>query len=183
MRSKKDPDKLQEVSDLQKKIDDRIEEDISESEEELRKAIREIKGLEENPEEHLPASQRIADKVTGFVGSWTFAWIHVVWFVVWILFKVEPFPYGLLTMLVSLEAIFLSTLVMISQNRQGEKDRQRAELTLKKASLDLRINNLSEYKIAEIERQLLEIRQILWHIHEDELRTRFIKPEAKKEKK
>ena len=136
-----------EVGDLQKKIDDRIEEEISESEEELRKAIHEIKGLEENPEEHLPWSQRVADSVTGFVGSWVFVGIHVVWFILWILSSIEPFPYGLLTMIVSLEAIFLSTLVMISQNRQGEKDRQRAELTLKKASLDLRINNLSEYKI------------------------------------
>lgn len=183
MRSKKGGDKLLEVGDLQKKIDERIEEDISESEEELRKAIKEIKGLEENPEEHLPLSHRIADRVTGFVGSWIFVWIHVIWFIVWIVSKIEPFPYGLLTMIVSLEAIFLSTLVMISQNRQGEKDRQRAELTLKKASLDLRINNLSEYKIAEVERQLLEIRQILWHLHENELRTRFIKPGNEDKKK
>ncbi|MEK6964525.1 MAG: DUF1003 domain-containing protein [Nanoarchaeota archaeon] len=180
---KKSQDKILEVSDIQKKIDERIEEDISESEEELRKAIREIKGLEENPEVHLPVSQRIADRVTNFVGSWAFVGIHVIWFVAWILSGIESFPFGLLTMVVSLEAIFLSALIMISQNRQGEKDRQRAELTLKKASLDLRINNLSEYKIGEVERQLLEIRQILWHIHENELRTRFIKPGSEEKKK
>src|SRR3989344_3226520 len=173
---KKSEDKLLELIDLQKNIDDKIEQQISESEEDLRKAIHEIKDIEQNPEEHLPWSQRFADLVTTFVGSWTFVGIHIVWFVLWILSGIEPFPFGLLTMIVSLEAIFLSTLVMISQNRQGEKDRQRAELTLKKASLDLRINNLSEYKIAEIEKQLLEIRQILWHIHENELRSRIVKP-------
>ncbi|HLD05540.1 MAG TPA: DUF1003 domain-containing protein [Candidatus Nanoarchaeia archaeon] len=180
---KKSEDKLLELIDLQKNIDDKIEQQISESEEDLRKAIHDIKDLEQNPEEHLAISARVADIVTGFVGSWPFFWINLVWFVLWIVYSIEPFPYGLLTMIVSLEAIFLSTLVMISQNRQGEKDRQRSELTLKKASLDLRINNLSEYKIAEIEKQLLEIRQILWHIHENELRSRFVKPGSEEKKK
>ena len=50
-----------------------------------------------------------------------FVYVHVVWFSLWIGLGVEPFPYGLLTMLVSLEAIFLSTFVMISQNRADEK--------------------------------------------------------------
>ena len=47
----------------------------------------------------------------------SFVYIHVLWFAAWIIFKVEHYPYGLLTMIVSLEAIFLSTFVMISQNR------------------------------------------------------------------
>lgn len=79
---------------------------------------------------HLPsgAGERIADSVTAFVGSWLCIGLHSVWFVLWIGLRVEPFPYGLLTMIVSLEAIFLSTLVMISQNRQAEKDRKRDTL-------------------------------------------------------
>jgi uncharacterized membrane protein len=60
---------------------------------------------------------RIADKITRFAGSMTFVYLHVIWFACWIGFGVESYPYGLLTMIVSLEAIFLSTFVMISQNR------------------------------------------------------------------
>jgi uncharacterized membrane protein len=61
---------------------------------------------------------RIADKITTFAGSMAFVYIHVIWFGCWIGFGVEKYPYGLLTMIVSLEAIFLSTFVMISQNRR-----------------------------------------------------------------
>lgn len=71
--------------------------------------------------------QRVADTVANFVGSWAFLIIHAIWFALWIVFRVEPFPYGLLTMIVSLEAIFLSTFIMISQNREGERDRHHAE--------------------------------------------------------
>jgi uncharacterized membrane protein len=66
---------------------------------------------------------RIADGITAFAGSMWFVYLHVVWFIVWL--KMEPFkdvfPYGLLTMIVSLEAIFLSTFVMLSQNRADVK--------------------------------------------------------------
>jgi uncharacterized membrane protein len=60
---------------------------------------------------------RIADKMTAFSGSMLFVYVHVIWFGCWIGFGVEDYPYGLLTMIVSLEAIFLSTFVLISQNR------------------------------------------------------------------
>jgi len=66
---------------------------------------------------------RVADAITAFAGSMGFVYLHVIWFILWL--KVEPFkdafPYGLLTMIVSLEAIFLSTFVMISQNRADVK--------------------------------------------------------------
>jgi len=64
---------------------------------------------------------RVADTITAFAGSMAFVYIHVVWFACWIGFGVEPYPFGLLTMIVSLEAIFLSTFVMISQNRADAK--------------------------------------------------------------
>ena len=64
---------------------------------------------------------RIADQITTFAGSMAFVYIHVVWFGCWIALGVERYPYGLLTMIVSLEAIFLSTFVMISQNRADAK--------------------------------------------------------------
>ena len=64
---------------------------------------------------------RIADRITDFAGSMVFVYVHIAWFVVWISVGVEKFPFGLLTMIVSLEAIFLSTFVMISQNRADAK--------------------------------------------------------------
>jgi uncharacterized membrane protein len=71
---------------------------------------------------------RIADRITAFAGSMAFVYIHVVWFGSWIAFGVEKYPYGLLTMIVSLEAIFLSTFVMISQNRADAKRQVVADL-------------------------------------------------------
>jgi uncharacterized membrane protein len=64
---------------------------------------------------------RIADQITAFAGSMWFVYLHIIWFSCWIGFGVEGYPYGLLTMIVSLEAIFLSTFVMISQNRADAK--------------------------------------------------------------
>jgi uncharacterized membrane protein len=64
---------------------------------------------------------RIADAITAFSGSMLFVYIHILWFACWIGFRVEHYPYGLLTMIVSLEAIFLSTFVLISQNRTDAK--------------------------------------------------------------
>ncbi len=71
---------------------------------------------------------KIADAITSFMGSWPFVLLHVLWFTGWIVFRVEPFPFGLLTMIVSLEAIMLSTFIMMSQNRQAERDHKRDDL-------------------------------------------------------
>jgi uncharacterized membrane protein len=70
---------------------------------------------------------RIADTITRFAGSMPFVYLHIIWFTLWIVLRVEKFPFGFLTMLVSLEAIFLSTFVMISQNRADEKRAALAE--------------------------------------------------------
>jgi uncharacterized membrane protein len=64
---------------------------------------------------------RVADRITAFAGSMGFVYIHIAWFACWIGLGAEKYPYGLLTMIVSLEAIFLSTFVMISQNRADAK--------------------------------------------------------------
>jgi uncharacterized membrane protein len=64
---------------------------------------------------------RIADRITAWSGSMRFVYLHAIWFAAWIGFGVESYPYGLLTMIVSLEAIFLSTFVLISQNRADAK--------------------------------------------------------------
>jgi uncharacterized membrane protein len=79
----------------------------------------------------------VADAITSFAGSLNFVYIHTVWFGIWILLNVglvgaglkfDKFPFGLLTMIVSLEAIFLSTFVMVSQNRQSARADIRAEI-------------------------------------------------------
>ena len=77
--------------------------------------------IEEARKRRENIDNRIADRVTSFSGSMRFVWLHVLWFACWIGFAVEAYPYGLLTMIVSLESIFLSTFVMISQNRADAK--------------------------------------------------------------
>jgi Protein of unknown function (DUF1003) len=77
------------------------------------------------------AQNRIADMITRFAGSMAFVYIHIIWFGSWIIFGVEKYPFGLLTMIVSLEAIFLSTFVMISQNRADAKRQVVADLEWK----------------------------------------------------
>jgi uncharacterized membrane protein len=78
--------------------------------------------LVKHAEERASSIQnRIADAITRFAGSMQFVYLHIIWFAVWIIFRVENYPFGLLTMIVSLEAIFLSTFVMISQNRADAK--------------------------------------------------------------
>jgi uncharacterized membrane protein len=84
--------------------------------------------LEPNPalaqharERAQSVQNRIADRITTFSGSMWFVYLHALWFGLWIGLGVEKYPYGLLTMIVSLEAIFLSTFVMISQNRADAK--------------------------------------------------------------
>jgi uncharacterized membrane protein len=67
------------------------------------------------------SQNRVADAITDFAGSMAFVYIHLVWFGCWIGFGIEKYPFGLLTMIVSLEAIFLSTFVLISQNRADAK--------------------------------------------------------------
>jgi uncharacterized membrane protein len=78
-----------------------------------------------------------ADSITTIAGSMRFVYIHMIWFGAWIALNVglagfnhefDKFPFGLLTMIVSLEAIFLSTFVMISQNRQAARSDLRSEL-------------------------------------------------------
>ncbi len=93
---------------------------------------------------------QFSDIVADFVGSWPFIIIHICWFLIWILMPVEPFPYGLLTMIVSLEAIFLTTLVLMSENRQEDRDRIQAEA-------DYETNVKAKEEIEELQKRLARI--------------------------
>ena len=96
---------------------------------------------------------RIADRITGFAGSMSFVYIHIVWFAAWIALGAEPFPYGLLTMIVSLEAIFLSTFVMISQNRADVKRQLLADQQWQTVKEEDRQNQ----ELLELSRQILDL--------------------------
>lgn len=107
--------------------------------------------IREEYEQSRGIQDRIADVITRFSGSMWFVYLHVAWFGLWIALNLgwlgvrpfDPFPFGLLTMVVSLEAIFLATFVLISQNRMGV-------VADKRADLDVQINLLAEHEITRI---------------------------------
>jgi uncharacterized membrane protein len=96
---------------------------------------------------------RIADRITDFAGSMAFVYLHVLWFAAWIIFGVEGYPYGLLTMIVSLEAIFLSTFVLISQNRADAKRHVVADLEWQTVQEEDRQNE----ELLKLSKQILEL--------------------------
>jgi uncharacterized membrane protein len=96
---------------------------------------------------------RIADAITRFAGSMAFVYFHIIWFTVWIACGIEGYPYGLLTMIVSLEAIFLSTFVMISQNRADFKRQAAADLQYKMVQEEDQQNK----QLIELTNQILEL--------------------------
>jgi uncharacterized membrane protein len=114
-------------------------------EELTRRNVETILRLEEATQANRNRFDRMADGITRFCGSMRFVLFHGVWYVAWIVLnsaiapdrRWDPFPFPLLTLIVSLEAIFLSTFILISQNRQGALNERRAEL-------DLQVNLLSE---------------------------------------
>ena len=102
---------------------------------------------------------RIADRVTAFAGSMSFVWIHAALFAVWMLF-LERSPWPTLTLVVSLEAIFLSTFVMIGQNRQATFQQAKADHDFQAQELELKTNTELTREIhrltAELHRRLME---------------------------
>ena len=119
---------MQKMKETSKDIDDQGKDNPALSKV-IEKNIRTIIHLRTKAAHERSLQDRIADIITSFSGRMIFAYVHIVWFVVWILLNTgrfgmrafDPFPYGLLTMIVSLEAIFLSTFVLISQNRRRRK--------------------------------------------------------------
>jgi uncharacterized membrane protein len=111
---------------------------------------------------------RISDGITKFSGQMVFVYVHVIWFGAWILLNTgragmtpfDPFPYGFLTLVVSLEAIFLSTFVLISQNRLSEESENRA-------NLNLQIALLTEHEVTRV-LQMLDAIQDKMGIDNDE---------------
>jgi uncharacterized membrane protein len=125
------------------------------------------RNVNEEVAESLTFVQRVADWLAWFSGSMLFLLIHAAWFGAWIALNVgvlnipglsgfDPFPFGLLTMIVSLEAIFLSTFVLISANRQAEKDKVRGDI-------EYEVNIKAEMEVAYLHDKAD-------HLHEEMLR-------------
>ncbi len=118
----------------------------------LSRNIRALLEARRAAEEQRTREQRIADAITRFTGSMAFVYLHAAIFSVWIIVNLrlvpwirafDPFPFVMLAMIASVEAIFLSTFVLISQNRMGAVTERRAEL-------DLQINLLAEHELTKL---------------------------------
>ena len=129
--------------------------------------------LKHAEQEAEDAQNRIADAITRFAGSMAFVYLHVIWFACWIGFGVEDYPYGLLTMIVSLEAIFLSTFVMISQNRAAGKQQVVADQQWQMVQEEDHQN----LKLLEISNQILVLTK---EVHAAALRNGRLDPRPSK---
>lgn len=123
--------------------------------------VKTILQLEATAKENQTTSERFAENIANFCGSMTFVWIHVVLFGGWILTNSLPginhfdgFPFTFLTLVVSLEAIFLSTFILISQN-------QETRLSERRNHLDLQINLLTEQENTKMLQMLKKISEKL----------------------
>ncbi len=119
-------------------------------------------------DEHLSFGQRVADIMAGFSGSIPWLLLNLVIFVIWLVANTagpkidqfDPFPFQFLTMAVSLEAIFLSIFVLVSQNRQAAKDRI-------KADMDYQVNVKAEMEMTVMASRSHDMERKLHHIHSD----------------
>jgi uncharacterized membrane protein len=122
--------------------------------------------LEEQAQRAASIQLRIADWITNFAGSMNFVYLHIALFTVWMLF-IESKPWPMLTLVVSLEAIFLSTFVMIGQNRQAAFQQAKADHDYNEQELELKTNT-------ELTREIDRLTT--------ELHTRLIGHRARQEK-
>ena len=127
----------------------------------------------EEAEAKLTVLERLTDAIAEFSGSLSFLALHGLWFLVWIALNTipglpafDPFPFGLLTMCVSLEAIFLSVIVLLSQNRQSAKDRIRADV-------DYEVNMKAELEVSHLHEKVDHLHAVLLtRLHQIETRLR-----------
>jgi uncharacterized membrane protein len=104
------------------------------------------------------AAEQIADGVAAFTGSIFFIWLHIIWFASWLILNIpwwgfapfDPFPFTFLTMVVSLEAIFLSAFILMAENRQGR-------LADRRARVDLQVNMIAEREITKLLEMVADI--------------------------
>ena len=120
----------------------------------IRKSTHQFKHFEKRIEE-------LSDWVSEVSASPWFLIVHAVWWGCWVGFEVEPFPYGLLTLIVSLEAIILSCLILGSGNREGEQEK-------KIARKDLRLSSETNTMVEEIHGIVRDLQEDIRHLSEKE---------------
>lgn len=144
--------------------------------------IRKMTGLRIKAARARSLQDKIADFITSLSGNMVFVYLHVLWFGFWILINsgkfglkpFDPFPYGLLTMIVSLEAIFLSTFVLISQNRSNREAAHRAEL-------DMHMSLLAEKELTRVLQMLDAIQDKMGIGNDDDVELADLEVETKPE--
>lgn len=149
----------------------------------FRRGIENLESIKAQAHRYENLSERVADFFTAFSGDMRFVYVHTAWFVVWVMWNLgfipglqpfDPFPFGLLTMIVSLEAIFLSTFVLISQNREQKVNSIRDEI-------DSQINLYQEQELTQVLRIVHRIEKHLGLRDEDEesvrAMERFVNPD------
>jgi len=121
--------------------------------------------LEQQAKRDQEVQQRIADWITAFAGSMNFVYLHIALFTLWMLF-IESKPWPTLTLIVSLEAIFLSTFVMIGQNRQAAFQQAKADHDFTEQELELKTNTQLTREIhtltTELHKRVIEDRPAGW---------------------
>ncbi len=149
----------------------------------FRRGMENLQSIKAEAQRYESLSERIADFFTAFSGSMNFVYFHAAWFVVWVTWNTglipglqpfDPFPFGLLTMIVSLEAIFLSTFVLISQNREQKVNAIRDEI-------GAQINLYQEQELTQVLRIVHRIEKHLGLQDDDEQSVRamemFVNPD------
>lgn len=132
-------------------VQDETAEDNPELSDVIGRNINKIIQLRLKAERDRTLQQHVSDAITAFSGRMPFVYLHVAWFGIWVVLNsgifglppFDPFPYGFLTTFVSLEAIFLSTFLLISQNRFSAEAERRADL-------DLHVGLVTEYELTRV---------------------------------
>jgi uncharacterized membrane protein len=144
--------------------------------------VQAIVRLEENAKANRDRTDRMADAIARFCGSFTFVWVHLIWFGAWVAVNVipgmprfDPFPFTFLTLVVSLEAIFLSTFILISQNHE-------TRLSERRNQLDLQINLLTEQENTKMLELLERIAEKIGARTDDDPSRRVLEQATRPEK-
>tara|TARA_R110002050_G_scaffold54306_4_gene122984 strand:+ start:1103 stop:1813 length:711 start_codon:yes stop_codon:yes gene_type:complete len=150
--------------------------DLAAIDKDVMDAIRNNSILSENLQEDIDTAitlgQRMADKIASFGGSWTFIIAFFSFLTLWIVANIwllasntfDPYPFILLNLMLSCIAAIQAPIIMMSQNRQGQKDRQRAELDYKinlKSELEIQLlNEKIDHLLVHQNKKLLEVQQV-----------------------
>ena len=120
------------------------------------------RGTETTAVEHVRLGQRLADRVTNRIGSWPFIIVQSVILLIWIVVNTiawrqhwDPYPFILLNLVLSFQAAYAAPIIMMSQNRQSAKDREKAEA-------DYAVNTRAEQDVAAVHARLDELAGLQW---------------------